>query len=791
MDLSAPGNKVARFGLFEADLQGCVLRKGGFRVKLQDQPFQVLSLLLERPGQVVTREEIRQKLWSADTFVEFDDGLNSAIKKLRAALNDSADNPRFIETVPRRGYRFVAPVDFPREMVPARTDQSAGQVPTSSPTEPTIVATRERLVFEEIHHQHQWQWTVAGMGILLVAAALYVFYVRRPSAAKLTARDPIVLADFVNTTGDSVFDGTLKQALSVELGQSPFLNVASDFKVNDTLRRMGHQPDESMSRDLAREVCLRMGSRAILTGSIASIGSHYIVGLEALGCASGDTLAKGQAEAESKDGVLRALDRVASQVRGKIGESLSSLEKYDFPVDATTKSLEALKAYSMGLKTVRQKGEAEAIPFFQHAIQLDGSFALAYVSLGTVYDNLGEESLAEEPLAKAYSLRDHVTEREKYYITAVYHSDVTGDLEKEREVCELWAQTYPHDMAARTLLGTVYDFVGQHEKARAQFEEALRLDPDSVINYGNVAVSYLSLGQLDEAKSALDKGLARGLDSLIIHENLYSLAFLRSDTAEMERQVAWAAGKPGVEDQLLSQHSDTEAYYGRLGKARELSRRAVESALRADAKETAAMWQVNAALREVEFGNVARARQAVHAALSLMPSREVNILAALVFARTGDAPRAKALIRELESKNPSYTILKSYWLPTLKASLEVQSGNAESALSLLQTAAPYELGEASYISNMYPTYLRGQAYLLAHDAGAAAAEFKKLRDHPGIVQNDALGALSRLQLARAKAAMGDEDAARKQFNDFLSLWKDADPDIPVLKEARAEYAKLQ
>jgi DNA-binding winged helix-turn-helix (wHTH) protein/Flp pilus assembly protein TadD len=755
----------------------------------------VLALLLERPGQVVTRDEIRQKLWSADTFVEFDDGLNSAIKKLRVALSDSADNPRFIETVPRRGYRFVAPVDFPSAAMPA--------VPALSEPDPTvrisqgtadqvIVASRTRVVVEQMPPRRRWFWPAMGAAILLVVGGFYVALVlRRSSAAKLTEKDTIVLADFANTTGEAVFDGTLKQALSVELGQSPFLNVASDLKVNDTLRRMGRSPNEPFTRDVAREACVRMGSKAIVVGSIASLGSHYVVGLEALGCSSGDTLAKGQAEAVNKEGVLRALDGVASQLRLKVGESISSLEKYDFPLDATTKSLDALKAYSLGLRTVREKGEAEAIPFYQHAIQLDPGFAMAYAALGTAYDNLGEKNRAEENLTKAYTVRDRVTERERYDITSMYHADVTGDLEKEREVCELWAQNFPRDMAAISLLASVYTDLGQREKATSQFEKALRLDPDSVINYGNVAVAYVALGRLNEAKAVLEKGQTRGLDGIIIHENLYSIAFLRGDTLEMERQVAWAAGRPGVEDQLLSQQSDTEAYYGRFRKARELSLRAVESAVRTEDRETAAMWQINAALRELEVGNLTIARQDVQAALRLSSSRDVNILAALVLARTGDAARARAMIATLESKNPDNTILKAYWLPTLRASLELHTGNPKSSLSLLQTTVPYEMAEAAYISNMYPAYVRGQAYLSARDGTAAAAEFQKLIDHPGIIQNDILGALSRLQLARASAMTGDKPNAEKQYSNFLALWKDADPDIPILREAKTEYERLR
>jgi eukaryotic-like serine/threonine-protein kinase len=433
----------------------------------------------------------------------------------------------------------------------------------------------------------------------------------------------------------------------------------------------------------------------------------------------------------------------------------------------------------------------EAEQFYQHAIQLDPDFALAYTSLGVAYDNLGEVNKAAENLTKAYSLRDRVSERERYRITAMYHSDVTGDLEKDRETCELWKQTYPRDMAARVMLGTVYATLGQLEKSSEQFHEALRLSPESAISYGDSAMTAIALDNLQEAEAALSMAQAKGLDGLIIHENLYSIAFLRGDFGEMKRQVAWAEGRPGSEDQLLAQDSDTEAYYGRLGNARKLTRRAVESAVRGDAKETAAIWEIDGALREMEVGNLSLARQGVRAALSLAPTRDVKVLAALVWAQTGDTVGAKALIRELEGQNPTNTILKSYWLPTLKASLEVRSSNPQAAISLLQVAEPYELGQASYLFNMYPAYLRGEAYMLAQNGAAAEVEFEKLLHHPGIEQNEILGALSRLQLARAKALTKDMDGARKQYRDFLSFWKDADPGIPILMAARTEYAKLQ
>jgi tetratricopeptide (TPR) repeat protein len=516
-----------------------------------------------------------------------------------------------------------------------------------------------------------------------------------------------------------------------------------------------------------------------------------VVGLQAVGCVAGDMLAIGQAEAASKESVLKALDGVASQVRGKMGESLSSLAKYDFPLDTTTNSLAALKAFSMGQRALRESGEVEAIPFFRQAIQLDPDFALAYTTLGRACEDLGEDQEAVEDFTKAYNLRDRLSERERYYITTLYNETVTGDMERAKQASELWIRAYPRDGVAREKLGTVYGDLGEWENANAQAQEALRLDPESAINVSNSVTAAAGLNRLDEAQLILETAQARGLDGPVIHENLYPLAFLRGDHAEMERQVAWAAAKGDTEYVLYSEHSDTEAYYGRLRKARDFSQRAIESATRQEAKEAAALFEIVAALREVETGNVSLASHGVQAALSLAPSRDVKILAALVLAKSGDVTRAKALTRELENKNPFSTLIRFYWLPVLKASLEVHAGNPQTALSLLRIAAPYELSQISVSSApLYPAYIRGQAYLLEHNGSGAAAEFKKLLDHRGIVQNSILGALSVLQLARAEVMMGDLDGARKQYSDFLSLWKEADPDIPILKQALAEYGKL-
>jgi tetratricopeptide (TPR) repeat protein len=502
-------------------------------------------------------------------------------------------------------------------------------------------------------------------------------------------------------------------------------------------------------------------------------------------------LAIGQAEAASKESVLNALAGVASQVRGKVGESLASLEKYDFPLDTTTKSLEALKAFSMGQRALRESGEVEAIPFFRQAIQLDPDFALAYTTLGRAYEDLGEDKEAVEDFTKAYNLRNRLSERERYNITTLYSETVTGDMEGAKQAGELWIRAYPRDGVAREKLATVFGDLGEWENANAQAEKALRLDPDSTINVSNSVTTAVALNRMDEAQRILEAAKARGLDGPVIHEIIYPLAFLRGDRAEMERQVAWAVAQGDTEYLLYSEHSDTEAYYGRLHKARDFSQRAIESATRQESKEAAALCEIVAAFREMETGNAALASKGVRAALSLAPSRDVKVLAALVLSKSDEPARAKALARELESQNPFNTLIKSYWLPTLKASIEVHAGNPQAALSLLQIAAPYELSQISVsTAPMYPAYIRGEAYLLEHNGSAAAAEFKKLVDYRGIVQNSILGALSVLQLARAEVMMGDLDGARKQYRDFLSLWKEADPDVPLLKQALAEYAKL-
>ncbi|MGA8309172.1 MAG: protein kinase [Terriglobales bacterium] len=631
-------------------------------------------------------------------------------------------------------------------------------------------------------------WKIVIPAAVAVVAALIGggLYFRSRSAALLTQRDTIVLADFANTTGETVFDDTLKQALRVQLEQSPFLNVLSDQKVDEQLRLMGRPKDQRLTQDVAREVCQRTGSKALLEGSVSSLGSHYAIGLNALNCHTGDALGSEQIEADSREHVLKALGESVTKMREKLGESLASVQKYDAPVEqATTPSLEALQAYSLGIKSKYTKGDEASIPPFKRAIELDPNFAMAYARLGVAYNNLSQAGLASDYVKKAYELRERVTERERFYIDSFYYQFGSGDLEKAVQVYELWKQTYPRDVQPYRSLGIVHSSLGQYDKTLEEQREALRLEPGDATNYADMALDYLFLNRVDEAKQVLQQAQTLKLENENLLTDAYSLAFFRGDAGEMERVVASAAGKPGAEDALLGTHSDTQAYYGRLGKARELARRAEETARHNGDPETAAGYRVEAAVWEAEMGNLAQAQQDVAAALALASSRDVETSATLALARAGDVGRAQAMADDLQKRFPMNTLTNRYWLPTIRAAVELKRGNAARALELLQTTSPYELG-----LNLYPVYVRGQAYLLAHNGTAAAAEFQRLLDHRSIVLNFPLGALAQLQLGRAYAMAGDSTKARSAYQDFFALWKDADPDIPILKEGKAEYAKL-
>jgi len=760
--MSPPTNTV-RFGPFQLDRRAAELHKNGIKTRLPEQPFQILAELVEHPGEVVTREQLRQRLWHSDTFVDFENGLNTAVKRLREALGDSAENPRYIETLPRHGYRLMVPVERSKSVAPA------------------IPAPIRKIL--------------VPVAVLLVAVAIggTLYFRSRRNTPRLTDKDTVVLSDFDNKTGDPVFDDTLKQGLSVQVEQSPFLELVPDRRVNETLKLMGRSPDDRLTANVTREVCQRTGSKAMLTGSIAGLGSQYVIGLKAVNCNTGDVLAEAQEQAAGKEAVLKALDAAAVGLRSKLGESLSSVEKYATPVEeATTPSLEALKAYSLGWKVLLAKGDPAALPFFKRAVALDPNFAMAYRVIAVIYGNLNEVGRAAENARQAYELGEKVSERERFYIEATYYLVATGELEKAAQAYELWQQTYPRDFLAYTNLGSISGNLGNWEKALEEDREALRLEPNSAVNYFNLALAYTTLNRLEEADAVYKQAKERKLEIEGLLQIPYLLAFLKGDAAQMAQSASVAMGKLGTENLLLATQADTEGWYGKLKNAHELTGRAMDSAQHNDAKESAAVYQAVAALREVESGNREQARAEVKAALKLAPSRDVRAIAALALVRAGDTAAAEKLAAELDKTFPLDTLVHRYWLPTIRAGLALERKDPNRAIELLRVASTIELSEPTYLTIfLCPVYLRGEAYLMLHDGNRAAVEFQKFIDHRGLVVNFPWGALARLGLARAYALQGDTAKARAAYQDFLTLWKDADRDIPILKEAKAEYAKLQ
>ena len=632
-------------------------------------------------------------------------------------------------------------------------------------------------------------WIAVTAALLIGVAAGVGLFFKRPTRT-LTDKDTVVLADFNNKTGDPVFDDTLKQALAVGLGQSPFLNILSDRRVRAVLGEMNRPMGERLTEDAAREVCQRAGSKAVISGSISSLGTEYVVGLNAINCATGDSLAREQVQAAGKEKVLDALGSAATKLREELGESLPSVQKFDVPLDqAMTPSLEALKAFSLGRQ---QQSDAASIPLFEQAIQLDPNFAAAYSRLGVVYSNLGQPTRAKEYTAKAFELRDHATERDRLYIAAVYYMYGTGELEKAIRTYQLWVQSYPRDFIAYANLAVPYANVGQYEKAVEATQESLKLRPDSVASYENLAGSYLALNKFTEMQETVQQAFSRKLDAEFLHTNLYSLAFLQGDTAAMNQQTSWFEGKAEVENEILGLESNTEAYFGRLDKARELTKRTIASAERGQNKEAAARWAAEAALREALFGNYPAAREQANEALGLgLGSRDAQSEAALSIAMAGDPTRASSLADDLNKRFPLDTLTQSVWLPAIRGQLDLNRRSPSEAIELLQAAVPFELGQTTFRSCVYPIYLRGKAYLASGQGAAAATEFQKILDHGGLVQNCPTSALAHLGLARAYAAQKDTVKALAAYQDFITLWKDADPNIPILQQAKTEYSKLK
>jgi DNA-binding winged helix-turn-helix (wHTH) protein/tetratricopeptide (TPR) repeat protein len=758
-------------------------------IPLRLKVFDTLRVLVENAGRLVTKQELLDAVWP-DTAVE-ENNLNHNVSVLRKALGEKATGQQYIETVPRVGYRFVAPVEIdelePTSAAPAEARQGidADPAPTSDTTVPTSREHRRRATF-----------AVLAFAIATVLASIYLVRVFRSgqTVAALTDKDSILIADFANTTGDEAFDGTLRQAVAVQLGQSPFLNIVSEERVRQTLRYMERSPDEPVTRDLAREIAQRQGIKALLAGSIARLGRHYVINLEAVSAATGETVAREQVEAESREQVLTRLGAAATSLREKLGESLASIEKFSAPIEqATTPSLEAFKAYDLGRRRHFAGQYFEAIPLYRRAVELDPNFAIAYAGLGITYGTAREYDLAAQFSRRAFELRDRASEREKFYISARYYMDVLDDGDRAIEVLELWKQTYPRDFAPRTNLAARYSAIGRHQEALAEAREGLRLNPDAGVAYAGLAHASICLGRYKEAGAAGEQALAKRLDPPYSGYMLYGIAFLQGDTAAMQRQLDRVAGSP-AEAGMRSMQSVTAAYAGRVRQARELTKEAIDLAKGRGLVEAAGLYSAADALWEATYGNCREARQAAARTLALSQGRFALSWSALSVAICGDSVQAGKLADDMARRFPEDSFFKASWLPMVHAAVSLHRGQPATVVEQLQGAGRVELGTNAAL---WPAYLRGLAYLNQGLAPEARAEFQKILDNKGVLApkdfNPAamtLYPLAYLGRARAATRSGDVDVARLDYEALLELWQHADSDTPVVEAARREYRRL-
>jgi DNA-binding winged helix-turn-helix (wHTH) protein/tetratricopeptide (TPR) repeat protein len=757
---------------FTLDLDRGCLWRGTEEVKLRPKVFEALSYLVRNNDRLVPKDELIKALWT-ETFVT-DDSLVQCLVELRRALGDEAN--ACLKTVPRRGYVFTAAVSVapPSE-----------EMPVAPLVEPTAAAQPRR----------SRAGIIAFGGLAIAVAALSYAWLARPRAAPLTDKDSVLIADFVNTTGDEVFDGTLRQAVAVHLEQSPFLDVFPEERIRETLRYMGRPPTEPVTRDVAREIAQRRGVKAVLAGSIATLGRNYVISLEAVNATTGDAFAREQVEAESRERVLARLGEAATRLRERMGESLGSIEQFAAPVEqATTPSLEAFKAYSLGRQRHFSGQYFEAIPLYRRAVELDPSFAIAYAALGITYGSAQEYDLAAQSSQRAYELRERVSERERLYISVRYFVDVLDDTDRAIEALELWKQTYPRDFVPRTNLSARYSAIGRHERAHEEAREGLRLNPDAGVAYAGVAHSAIHLGRYAEARSVLEQALQRGLEPPHGRFMLYGISFLERDEAGMQEQIDRVSGTT-AEAGMLALQSVTAVYAGKLSRAEELTGSGVELALQRGLKESAGLYSAGDALWEAAYGQCRRSRRAVARTLDLTRGRRAVSWSALAAALCGESRRAEELAGELAQRHPQSSFVRTSWLPLVQAALALHRNDPAAAISLLKAPGRVEMGTNAAL---WPVYLRGLAYLEQGGAADAQAEFQKILDNRGtLAPKDfnpvamALYPLASLGRARALAQSGDVPASRKAYEELFALWKDADADLDLLRVARKEYARLE
>jgi DNA-binding winged helix-turn-helix (wHTH) protein/tetratricopeptide (TPR) repeat protein len=768
--------ELYEFGPFRVDPEKQVLQREGEFIPLQPKTFQILLVLIPHNQELVTKDDLMKAVWP-DTFVE-EANLSRNVFMLRKALGERPPGQRYIITVPGQGYRFAENVRFlPEQQL-------------------SILAAKHEKVEIQLAEAAPWRRiAVAAIVVIAVATATWWYFRHR---TLLTEKDTVVLADFANSTGDPVFDGTLRQGMAVQLEQSPFLSLISDQRIRHTLRLMGRSPDAPLTVDVARQICERTGSAAVLEGSIANLGNQYVLGLQAKSCRSGDLLDEEQAQAARREDVLNALSQIATKFRTRVGESLSTIRQHDTPLaEATTPSLEALEAYTAAWRVHFVSGAIASLPLFKRATEVDPRFAMAHAALGRIYADLDESDLSAESTSRAWQLRSETSDREKFFITAGYETLVTGNMEQARQTFEAWARTYPREALPHSFLGGHCNkAAGRFETAAAEAKKAIELDPDFAFGYYGLAVNQAYLGRLEEAEKTLAQAARRGLevDEFIMLD--YDIAFLKSDPAAMVRAAARGRQRSGGENWISAHEALTLAYSGRLQQARIASRRAVDHAQQAGQGERAGLWEAGAAIREALFGMTPEARKSATSALTRSRDRETEYGAGLALALSGDVRHAQELADDMEKRFPEDTAVRFSYLPVLRARLALDNGSSARAIEALHAAVPYELGAPSSAVHalygaLYPIYMRGGAYLAQGRGGEAVTEFQKILDHPGVVGSDPIGALAHLQLGRAYALSQDKTKAKSCYEDFLTLWKDADPDIPVLDQAKAEYAKLQ
>jgi DNA-binding winged helix-turn-helix (wHTH) protein/Tfp pilus assembly protein PilF len=781
--------EIYRFASFRLNVPERTLELNGKPLSLSPKAWEVLRVLIVHRGRVVERQMLMDEVWPG-TFVE-ENNLAFNISVLRKVLGESAATPKFIETVPKRGYRFIAPVEEEScEPAPPANVIDAVAAGSGIAEAPATVQSDYRA------KRRSWKSFIAVA--LGVTSLVVLFAVREANHPKLNGEDKILLAGFTNNTGESVFDGTLDRGLAIELEQSPFLSLIPERHVSQTLGLMGQPPDAHMSPDGTRDLCRRAGGAAVLQGKISRLGRDYVVSLQAMSCGDGGTIYEGQAQAKQKEQVLAAVSRLAGEFRRKAGDSGENLREHGAPLsEATTPSPDALEAYSLGWRQLAFSGAAAALPHFHRAIELDGKFAMAYAALGRIYADLDQSSAAMENTKRAWELRERTSDKEKFLIKANYDLFVTGNLGDARQTAELWSQTYPRLSQPHFMLSGIPNKVsGNFTSGIAEAKRGLALDPDFGIGYYNLAVNHAYLNQFKEAQDVLQQASARGLEDDELVMLRFELAFLRGDDLEMSRQATRARGRSGSQTWMSLRQASVLFYAGRAREARGVLRRAMTEAELGSQKERAALWQASAAVREAWLGNVSQATQAARTAMQIVPSREVQYGAALAFGLAGDMATAQKIAHKLEGEYPLDTCVRFNYLPVLRAQLALSRADALSAIEALQVAAPYEDGitwsvMSGLFGAMYPVYLRGEAYLAEKQGRKAAVEFQKILDHPGIVVADPIGALARLQLGRAWSMAGDSKKAKSAYEDFLALWKEADPNIPVLVQAKADYQKLK